>query len=61
MLIFSFICSIIFSIVFITFIVASIIVIVRQRKIEKEFKEEINGFETFDLKEIYEEEKNKKE
>lgn len=61
MLIYSFICSIIFSIVFVTFIITTIISVVKHKSIENEFKCEINGFETFDLKEIYEEEKNKKE
>lgn len=56
MLIFSFICSIIFSIVMITFIIASIYYSFNRKRLKDEyykFNEEcedlINGFKTFDL------------
>ena len=49
MLIYSFICSIIFSVVMVTFIIASIFAILRQNKIIEESEEMLNGFKTYDL------------
>lgn len=53
MLIYSFICSILFTVVLITFSIMTIVVLINQRKLkskaEKEIDELINGFQTYDL------------
>lgn len=52
MLIFSFICSILFSIVLISFSICLIIITLRQKKVDKEVSEFINGFDTLDLNSV---------
>lgn len=49
MLIYSFICSIIFSVVMVTFIIASIFIIFKNKKMVDEAEEMLNGFKTYDL------------
>ena len=53
MLIYSFICSILFSVVLLSFTIMSIIILINQKKLkskaEKEVDELINGFQTYDL------------
>lgn len=49
MLIYSFICSIIFSVVMVTFILASFFAIFKQKKMLEESEEMLNGFKTYDL------------
>lgn len=49
MLIFSFIMSIIFSVVLVTFIVGSIILSIRNNRYSDEVDELINGYQTYDL------------
>lgn len=49
MLIYSFICSIIFSVVMVTFIIASIFVVFKNKKYCDEAEEMFNGFKTYDL------------
>lgn len=62
MLIYSFICSIIFSIVMIAFIIASIYYAYKKKKLIEESEDMLNGFKTFDLSSIGgADDKNKKE
>ena len=49
MLLFSFICSIIFSIVFFSFIICLIVMMLNKKKIDNNVDNLLNGFETFDL------------
>ena len=49
MLIYCFICSIIFSVVMVTFIIASIFAIFKQKKMLEESEEMLNGFKIYDL------------
>lgn len=53
MLIYSFICSILFSVVLLSFTIMSIVILINQKKLkskaEKEVDELINGFQTYDL------------
>ena len=66
MLIYSFICSILFSIVLFTFVIMLVVVLLNQKKLkskaEKDIDELINGFQTYDLVGgASDKEKNKKE
>lgn len=49
MLLYCFVCSIIFTIVMVTFIIASIYYGYKQRKIIEESERMINGFKTYNL------------
>lgn len=49
MLLFSFICSIVFCFVLLSFTIMLIVSILKQKKINKEADELINGFTTLDL------------
>lgn len=49
MLIYSFICSIIFTIVMVTFIIASIFVLIKNKKMIEENEQLLNGFKVYDL------------
>lgn len=49
MLIYSFICSIIFSVVMLTFVIASIFVLLKNKRLCDDAEEMLNGFQTYDL------------
>lgn len=57
MLIFSFVCSIVFTFIMVVFIIATIYTFFKQKKIMDESEKMINGFKVYDLEGGADEEK----